>query len=227
MEQTKEKIPWRFVIYKLDLQTNRICFTLLYWISNINTRIDISFFIYLKKIGYSFLLLYIKYSNIKHSLVVIYDPNEVFFEIIWKHIEILASFLLLMGRILTFCLSIPVIQIYKGERIIKKQEREIEFYRWFWAWPCRCVERASSVSRFTWHGPQSKQARLDYFLVSSFPQKFTVNADIWYACRSDYYQLKFLLKMKINHVGKEVKHFTTVYFMTKVSASYNVLINNI
>lgn len=117
--------------------------------------------------------------------------------------------------------------LYRRKNNQKARERERESSTDDSAWLCRCVERASSVLRFTWHGPQSKQTRLDYFLVSYFPQKFTVNADIWYAYRSDHYQLKFLLRMKINHVGKEVKHFTTVYFITKVSASYNVLINNI
>lgn len=63
-------------------------------------------------------------------------------------------------------------------------------------------ERNPSVSRFTWHGPQSKQARLDYFLVSSSLQLFTVNADIRYAYRSDHSPVEVSFKYVDQPRGK-------------------------
>jgi exonuclease III len=55
-------------------------------------------------------------------------------------------------------------------------------------------ENNPSLSRFTWHGPHGKQARLDYFLISSSLQVFTVNADIGYAYRSDHSPVEISFK---------------------------------
>ncbi|VDI25052.1 Hypothetical predicted protein, partial [Mytilus galloprovincialis] len=56
--------------------------------------------------------------------------------------------------------------------------------------------------RFSWRGPNKKQARLDYFLVSSDFQPMITSCDIGVAYRSDHSAVFLSFQLNTNEKGK-------------------------
>ena len=145
----------------------------------------------------NFLILNISYFNMKHSLTVLYGPNEdspEFFENISKQLETLGNDSVIIGGDFNVPLDYSSdTKSYRNNNNQKARERVLEMiseHDLVDVWR----ENNPSLSRFTWHGPHGKQARLDYFLISTSLQVFTVNADIGYAYRSDHSPVEISFK---------------------------------
>ena len=60
------------------------------------------------------------------------------------------------------------------------------------------------VKRFTWRGPNHKQSRLDYFLISSDLDQFTKTSSIDISYKSDHSPVSISMNFTNQQKGKEL-----------------------
>lgn len=108
---------------------------------------------------------------------MLYGPNEdtpEFFEIISKHIETLGNESAVVGGDFNVPLDYSHdTKLYRRKNNQNAREMILQMISEH-NLVDMCRECNPSISCFPWHGSQSKQARLDYFLVSSSLQLITV-----------------------------------------------------
>ena len=139
--------------------------------------------------GGNFFILSIKVQDYQFTLVALYGPNSdnrQFFKNLQTSIESLGNTSVIMCGEWNVPLDYDMDTLnYKNKNNEKAHDQihdmmqELDLLDTF-------RELHPDIKRYSWRGPGKKQARLDYFLVSSDLQHFITESDIGVAYRSDH-----------------------------------------
>ncbi|VDI50525.1 Hypothetical predicted protein [Mytilus galloprovincialis] len=147
------------------------------------------------------------------TIAVVYGPNEdkpVFYEILQRDIENFGNTSVIVGVIGIYHKTMIFAHkiISKAQKKVNEMMSEIDLvdvYR----------ELYPEKKRFSWRGPNKKQARLDYFLVSSDFQPLITSCDIGVAYRSDHSPVSLSIQFNTNEKGKGTWKFNNALLYDK------------
>ena len=183
-------------------------------------RSTFSFEIFGQKVDQNgnYAILDIKIFNHRMTIAVVYGPNEdkpVFYEILQRDIENFGNTSVIVGGDWNLPQNYDMDTLNylhknnpKAQKKVNEMMSEIDLvdvYR----------ELYPEKKRFSWRGPNKKQARLDYFLVSSDFQPLITSCDIGVAYRSDHSPVSLSIQFNTNEKGKGTWKFNNALLYDK------------
>ena len=153
----------------------------------------------------NYIILEIKCFDKILILAAIYGPNEDkpgFFDNIFNLIETFGNDNIIIGGDFNVPLDYSLdTKLYKNRNNPKSREKildKISHLDLVDIWR----ETHENEHRFTWHGPNGKQARLDYFLLTTDLCPYVTHNDIGYAYKSDHSMIDVFFKFIDQERGK-------------------------
>ena len=151
------------------------------------------------------LFLSMKVNDLQFTIAAVYGPNTdepTFFKRVQQNIEILGNSSVIIGGDWNVPLDYDLDTLNyvrknneKSQKVIHEMLEELDLVDTF-------RELYPNTKRYSWRGPGNKQARLDYFLVSTDLQYLVNSADIEYAYRSDHSPIYISLSFNEQVRGK-------------------------